>query len=239
MWNFNYLYLFNDGVKQKIKFEIISFLIFWFIYWNLINWIYFSKDDKENKKFYSFIISLVILYICLFLNGLFPIILSFSYTKSIPYLFHPNLMNDLYLFLTNEECYNAYSDFLYKKYKEDLFYLNIYSHILKYKLLFFSNESNDMINDELNEIYHKYFEKNDLETKFSKDIISDIRRNYENVFAQKNEIFDSAFIMCFKQLGIRFSEFKNTKEFQNLYEYLNLLSYIQCKMSNIGLINKF
>ena len=37
---------------------------------------------------------------------------------------------------------------------------------------------------------------------------------------------------CFKKLGIRFSEFKNTKEFQYLYEYYNLLSYIQCKMSN-------
>ncbi len=228
-----------DSVKQKIKFELISFLIIWFIYWNLINWIYFSDYDKEKKKFYSFIISIIVFYICLFLNGFFPIILSFCYSKSIPYLFHPNLMDDLYLFLTNEECYNAYSDFLDKNYKEDLFYLNIYTHILNYKLLFYSKESSDMINDESNEIFNKYFEKNDLETKLSKEVISDIRRNYENVYIQKNEIFDSAFIICFKKLGIRFSEFKNTKEFQHLYEYYNLLSYIQCKMSNTGLINKF
>jgi hypothetical protein len=35
-------------------------------------------------------------------------------------------MNDLYSFLTNEECYNVYSNFLYKNYNKDLFYLNEY-----------------------------------------------------------------------------------------------------------------
>ena len=32
-----------DTVKENIKFELIFFLITWFIYWNLINWIYFSN----------------------------------------------------------------------------------------------------------------------------------------------------------------------------------------------------
>jgi hypothetical protein len=71
-------------------------------------------------------------------------------------------MNDLYSFLTNEECYNVYSNFLYENYNKDLFYLNVYTHILNYKLLFFSEESNDIINDESNEIFNKYFEKNNL-----------------------------------------------------------------------------
>ena len=226
-----------DTVKENIKFELIFFLITWFIYWNLINWIYFS--NYNNKNAYSLIISLVALYFCLFINGFFPIILSFCYSKSIPYLFNPNLMNDLYSFLTNEECYNVYSNFLYENYNKDLFYLNVYTHILNYKLLFFSEESNDIINDELNEIFNKYFEKNNLETKFPNEVINEIRRKFDNLDNYKNEIFDSAFKLCFINLGKRFLEFKNTKEFQNLYEYLNLLSYIQCKMSNTGLINKF
>ena len=226
-----------DTVKENIKFELIFFLITWFIYWNLINWIYFS--NYNNKNAYSFIISLVALYFCLFINGFFPIILSFCYSKSIPYLFNPNLMNDLYSFLTNEECYNVYSNFLYENYNKDLLYLNVYTHILNYKLLFFSEESNDIINDESNEIFNKYFEKNNLETKFPNEVINEIRRKFDNLDNYKNEIFDSAFKLCFINLGKRFLEFKNTKEFQNLYEYLNLLSYIQCKMSNTGLINKF
>ena len=226
-----------DTVKENIKFELIFFLITWFIYWNLINWIYFS--NYNNKNAYSLIISLVALYFCLFINGFFPIILSFCYSKSIPYLFNPNLMNDLYSFLTNEECYNVYSNFLYENYNKDLFYLNVYTHILNYKLLFFSEESNDIINDESNEIFNKYFEKNNLETKFPNEVINEIRRKFDNLDNYKNEIFDSAFKLCFINLGKRFLEFKNTKEFQNLYEYLNLLSYIQCKMSNTGLINKF
>jgi hypothetical protein len=229
-----------DRVKQKVKFELYGFLFIWFIYWNFINWIYLTdKIKKEEKQIISLFVSLIALYICLFLNGFFPVILSFCYRTSIAYKFNPKLMNDLYLFLTDEECYNLFSDFLNKHFPEELIYLKIYTHILNYKLLFFSEESNDIINDELNEIFNKYFEKNNLETKFPNEVINEIRRKFDNLDNYKNEIFDSAFKLCFINLGKRFLEFKNTKEFQNLYEYLNLLSYIQCKMSNTGLINKF
>ena len=60
-------------------------------------------------------------------------------------------MNDLYSFLTNEECYNVYSNFLYKNYNKDLFLFKWILHILNY-----------IINDESNKIFNKYFEKNNL-----------------------------------------------------------------------------
>lgn len=67
--------MFIKKVKQKIIFELIIFLIIWYIYFNLVQW-YTHKNNGENKndEFYIIIISLIILYINLFLNGIFPII---------------------------------------------------------------------------------------------------------------------------------------------------------------------
>ena len=229
-----------DRVKQKVKFELYGFLFIWFIYWNFINWIYLTdKIKNEQKQIISLFISLIALYICLFLNGFFPVILSFCYRTSIAYKFNPKLMNDLYLFLTDEECYNLFSDFLNEHFPEELIYLKIYTHILNYKLLFHLKEPRDNINDEFNDIYHKYFENDNFIRKLSNEVVSNIRLKYESDNIPKNETFDDALQMCFIFLGKRFIDFKKTNEFQDLYDSLNLLSYIQCKMSNTGLIKNF
>ena len=55
----------------------------------------------------------------------------------------------------------------------------------------------------------------------------------------QESMFDEALKYCFTELGKIFNEFKKTEEFKELYKNLFLTTYIQCKMCNVGLINKF
>ena len=52
-------------------------------------------------------------------------------------------------------------------------------------------------------------------------------------------MFDDALQYCFTELGKLFNEFRKTDKFKELYEEFYITSYIQCKMCNVGLINKF
>ena len=54
-----------------------------------------------------------------------------------------------------------------------------------------------------------------------------------------NQIFDDALQFAFDELNKRFIKYKEINEFRELQEYINLYNFIQCKMCNIGIINKF
>lgn len=258
IWNFieqlviiSYIFrTINKSIKEKIKTELIAFFILWYIYSNISTYInYYTKHnnkDHETEKDLNLIIIIISLcfhYICLFINGYFPLYLSFHYKTSISYHFSPKLMNNLYLFLTNEECYDVFFDYLIKNNNtKAIFYLKLYTHIMKYKLSFVLNINKDIGLSDANDIFNTYFSENSIYQSNLDEIILNKVRNECKVLESNTftpELFDEALQYIFKELNKRFMVFHNTKEYKELYEKIKLDSYIQCKMCNSGLINKY
>ena len=52
-------------------------------------------------------------------------------------------------------------------------------------------------------------------------------------------MFDEALKYCFNELEKIFNNFKKSNTFKELYKEYFLTTYIQCRMCNVGLINKF
>ena len=182
-------------------------------------------------------ITLAAFYVSLFLNGFFPIILSFSYKTSVAYHFEPKLTSNLYLFLANEHCYGTFNDFLRdSNQKDDVFYLKLYTSIMKYKLMYIAHEPEGEIVDEGKKINDTYFKEpiSSYDEPFMK-IAQDISQSS----AIKNETFDPALKYAYDYLSNKFLDFKRLPDFKVLIDKLSLNSYIQCKMNNVGLVNKF
>jgi hypothetical protein len=228
----------NDTLKQKLHFELNSFIFIWFVYWNFNNWIYF-KSEIENKTLFYFISSIICLYLCLFINGYYIIYFSSHNYNLTKYIYNPQLMNNLYLFLLNKECYTVFFDYLSIHYNNDIFYLQLYVQILNYKLMFYKNKEleNNQIN-EANNIYNTYFANDTYQEKILVEVYSSIRRKANEITNPKDDFFDEGLRMCYLIIKQRYIEFKKTKSFRELYNSFNLMSYIHCKMLNCGLIKE-
>ena len=185
---------------------------------------------------------LAVYYICLFINGYLPIILSYTYKTAISYHFSPKLMNNLYLFLTNEECYNDFTNYLTKtNNNKGIIYLKIYTHIMKYKLDQALNVNRNQLFLEAQEIYNNYFNSEQYLHQLGQELMLKVRERCQIIKLQSfnNQMFDDALQFVFDELNKRFISYKESNEFRELQEDINLYTFIQCKMCNTGLINKF
>ena len=234
-------------IIEKLKFELIFSFVSWFIY-ELICSIFnlYAKEESLNKEsnsnLFLIILSLIVNYCLLFVNGIIPIIISYNFRTSISYHFNPKLLGNLYLFLINEQCYDTFYDYLKKNnIKNGLFYLQLYTYIMKYKLNFAMNavSQKEALND-LNDIYNTYFSNdNYIGNLLDTNIVLKIRKEYEGLENRiLPEIFDQALQYVYVQLGKIFDEFHNKNEYCELYNKIKEYSYIHCKMCNTGLINQ-
>ena len=263
IWNFleefiilTYLFRIYDIIspKQFVKFELYSYLIVWVIYNNLsLLFYFFAGEDDDDTKTTLNIISLAVLYICLILEGIMPVSMSFISSKALlNYHFTFKLMNNLYLFLTNETCYNSFNNFLINKNKESklnkekenngYFYLKLYTHIMKYKLDFLLNKDPEQLFNEAVILYNTFFLEDKNAFKLENPIV--VRKvkaecNILNSRNYNNNLFDEALSYIFDELTKLFNEFTKTREYSELYAEITLSSYIRCKMYNTGLINKY
>ena len=130
-----------NQLKQKLRFEIVSYFVIWFLYTNIAT---FLERDK-GKDFDDIIIhiSLGICYAFFLINTCLPLMISCSYKYSTGYHFTPKLMNNLYLFLSNETCYKEFSNYLNRLEGNGSNYLKIYISITNYKLGFNINIDNE------------------------------------------------------------------------------------------------
>ena len=235
-----YVYkIFANKLKQKLRFEVISFFIIWFIYSNIVSLL----DDPKNNNNDDLItyISLGVCYLFLFLNAVLPILISFSYKYSTCYHFTPKLMNNLYLFLSNENCYKQFSNYLNGLNANASYHLKLYTQIMNYKLGFKLKIDNNQGFLEACAIRDEHFNSENTDGKLSKEAFDNVKKECEglgnNHFTE--DMFDDALQYSFNELGRYFNDFRKTDSFKELYEEFYLTSYIQCKMCNVGLINKF
>ena len=229
-------------IQHKVQIEIFLFTFLWIVLSYFISILDFGlKDTFAGKEEYVLLICLALLYGCFVLNGLLPICLSFKKTFQISFHFNPQLMNNFYLFLTNEECYRAFSDYIERT--SEFFYLKLYTHIMKYKLEFQLNPSNPSLQTEKETIIEKYFTNTSHKANDFVNIAETVIKinstisSTDTVNAEK--LFDAALKYSFDILNKCFIEFQSTQHFQILYDDLKTSSYIHCKMCNTGLIGEF
>ena len=229
--------IFINQLKQKLRFEIVSSFCIWFIYSDIIT--VFNIISSVDNDIYIYI-SLGVCYLFLIINAFLPIFISYSYRYSTSYSFTPKLTNNLYLFLSNETCYNQFKIYLIQKYQNLLGLLKLYVGIMNYKLGFKLKINNDQGFIEAMDLRDEFFEENNIahlpENIF--EVVKQECKSLDNNNFQES-LFDEALKYCFTKLGQIFNEFKKTEEFKELYKNLFLTTYIQCKMCNVGLINKF
>ena len=232
-----------NKLKQKLRFEIISFFIIWFIYSNTA--LFLEKIANKNNGDYNGLIryiSLGVCYLFLIINAILPILISFSYKYSTGYHFTPKLMNNLYLFLSNETCYKEFSNYLNGLQGNKNYYLKIYIQIMNYKLGFKLEINNEQGFQEACTIRDAYFRNDNLNQLLTKEVVDKVKKECEGLDTNNSftkDMFDDALQYCFSELGKLFNDFRRTDKFKELYEEFYLTSYIQCKMCNVGLINKF
>ena len=245
IWNFieqllliTYIFRISKyNLKHNLYLELFFFVIIMFLFNNYTSFVYLN--NITNKDFT--ITSLIVLYICLILNGLFPVVMSFFSQVNISYFFTPKLINNLYLFLTNEECYKAFNDYLNIKGNNGSFYLKLYTHIMKFKLDLALNINNNQGLNEANNIYNNYFNYENYTQQIDNVILQKVKEKCKILKSKsfKIDIFDDALQYAFDELNKRFMDFRKSNEFKELFEEINLYSFIQCKMYNTGLINKY
>ena len=242
----SYLFRLYDIItlpNQYIKFELCIFVIIWFIYSNICSGFgYHYRNEIDNKSSVFSIISLTVLYISLIINGGLPIIMTFTPKTLVTYHFTPKLLNNLYLFLTDETCYETFNNYLYTKKDNGTLLLKLYTYIMRYKLSFNLNQNNRELGfAKAVEINHTFFENENNANKLNEEIVNKVRSEC-NILNSQNfnkNMFDEALKYAFNELNNKFLEFKGSREFNELQAQIILSSYIRCKMFNTGLINKF
>ena len=233
----NVYYIYVNQLKQQLGLEVLACFCIWFIYSNIISIFDLSFDLDNDIYIY---ISLGFCYLFLIFNAILPIIISFSYRYSTSYSFTPKLMNNFYLFLSNETCFNKFKLYLFEKNQNLLVLLKLYVEIMNYKFGFKLQINNEQGFLEALDLKNEFFGDNNI-AHLSEDVFLKIKEECKILDNNNfNEgMFDEALKYCFTELGKLFNEYRKTDDFKQLYKDLFLTTYIQCKMCNIGLINKF
>ena len=231
--------IYNKPMKFFLKYELYLLACFLFINSNYISFsnIIRNFDDAE----FTFV-SLIVLYLCLSLNGYLPIFLSFCSKDILSYQFVPKLMNNFYLFLTNKECYEEFYLFLLKSKDHSVLQLKLYTHLMKYKLDFALKIGNETLFREASDIYNKYFEQEGESIYVDQECLLKIKNKCKIINKDRtfNSImFDDGLKYIYNELYIKYNDFRKTLEFKELSDKIKLDTLAQCKMCNTGLINKF
>lgn len=230
--------LYNKKLKYILKKELYTLLILLFFYSNLVS---FSNLFLEyNDKLFT-LVTLIILYLFLILNGYLPVFSSFLYKNILSYQFTPKLMYNFYLFLTNKDCYRAFYAYLFKKGENYISILKLYTHIMKYKLDISLKINEQQCLREARDIYNKYFEHEGFSIYVTQDILIKIKNKCEILKNGefKEDLFDDGLKYVYNTLNSVFNDFTKTEEFKELYDDIEIYSLVHCKMCNTGLINKF
>ena len=231
-------HIFVNKLKQKLRFEILSCFIIWFVYSNLICLLEITGAVINRDVFIY--ISLVVCYLFLIINSIIPIIMTKSYKNSTIYTFFPKLMNNIYLFLSNETCYSKFKDYLGRMNGNGNDILRLYIYIMEYKLGYKLKVSNEDGFIEALRIKNEFFGANNS-AHLPEDVLEKVKKECKGLENNNfnEEMFDEALKYCYSELEKIFGEYKKSEDFKILYKEYFVTTYIHCKMSNVGLINKF
>ena len=237
----------QSNISYFIRGEIILFTITWGLIYYIVSICQLLFKDSTplenlNSDFIFWSLS-CLYYIILIIIGVIPLILTKNSSMNFSYYFTSGLVNNFYLFLSNESCYKSFLTYIQAS-EKDVFYLKLYTHIMKYRLEFMMDQNNTKLPQSFNELMTLYFNESNTETLNNIDnelvpIADKIRKNNMNISAQCNpELLDDALKYVYQKLLVLYNEFKKTIDFGNVLDDLKINAYIQCKLCNVGLLNK-
>ena len=235
----SYLFRLYDIItlpNQYIKFELCIFVIIWFIYSNICSGFgYHYRNEIDNKSSVFSIISLTVLYISLIINGGLPIIMTFTPKTLVTYHFTPKLLNNLYLFLTDETCYETFNNYLYTKKDNGTLLLKLYTYIMRYKLSFNLNQNNRELGfAKAVEINHTFFENENNANKLNEEIVNKVRSEC-NILNNQNfnkNMFDEALKYAFNELNNKFLELINVINLK-IFHLEDMMTIINVKIIQV------
>jgi hypothetical protein len=233
-------FLFMTQIKKLIKFELFAFMLVWIIYPNILRFSSLILNVGNSiESHWTAWTCCDFYWICLLLNGYLPIILSFYEKTSLIYQFNSKLANNLYLFLCNEICFYSFYDHI-KSNEKDMYFLNMYTYITKYRLKF-DTLSYTLLLEDSKEIYSKFFSSNSIQNYLEIEMTNKIKSKFHTleINESSNDVFNEPLILAYNHLEELYKKYKRTTDYKILIDNLNLNSYIQCKMSNAGLISNF
>ena len=224
--------------KVNISYEIIFVAIINYFYFLSIG-LSFINNNTINKKILFFIPLLYNLLIYFVSIGL-PFLWGRYNETIINYDLPGELVSSLYLFLTKEKCFDLFYNFLYNQGSnkdKGIFFLDMMINILKYRMLVFTEQSMDLIIDEIDNIDRLFLRKNQIYNYFESNLIKQTKQacqdNREN---PKINIFDAITNVIYDYLDKEFLRLTKTEEFDLLKNDLIQETYVRCKLANYGLI---
>ena len=222
--------------KVNISYELILLSITNYLYFLSIGLSFMNNNIINGKILFIFplLYNLLIYFVAMGLPFLWG---RFNETV-INYDLPGELTSSLYLFLTKEKGFDLFYNFLYRqgmKREKGIFYLDMLVNIFKYRMLIFTEQPNELITEEMNNIVRIYLRNNNnyFDSKLVKQIKDSCDIHIDN---PKINIFDPITNVIYEYLSVEFQRFIKTEEFETLKNDLILESYVRCKLANYGLI---
>ena len=227
--------------KVNISYEIILLSFTNYIYFLSIG-ISFINNDESIKKNILFLFPLIYNLLIYFVTMGLPFLWGRYNETIINYDLPGELTSSLYLFLTKEKCFDLFYNFLYHQGEnrdKGIFYLDMLINIFKYRILIFSEQPNELITEEMNNIVRVYLTKNQILNYFDPNLVKQMKdacKEQEHKDNPKMNIFDPITNVIYEYLDVEFQKLIKTEEFELLKNDLMLETYVRCKLSNYGLI---
>lgn len=172
----------------------------------------------------------------------FPFIAKRLNKKHVFYKFTPELTTDLYLYLSNEECFNQFYNYLShdKLDNKGVYLLELYLKLIRLKMMFNESNQSQELQSEIINIYNEYFSHPGFDNDYiSNQDKTDIQIKYKELIktGYSFEVFNCGLTSCFKYLLEKFKDYQLTQEFFDLQIRIKYDCYIQLKLFSSGLIS--
>lgn len=236
-------FMFSNEIRAKIKTQILLAVILNILYSITANVLCYYKEINETETILNFMTIIYLLLLQFTIVG-FPLFLSRFDKTTTAYNITSEALNDLYLLLSNEQSYSKFEDYLMleQNREENRYFLDLYTHIIKYRVIFMVEEINLYKLNEAMAIHNLYFKDKYLSKYANEDNVLPTLKKQNAGLIHRNEctidMFDPALEKAYSYLFQQFLSFKRSEEFSSLVNEVNYDTYLRCKLADCGLIKK-
>ncbi len=197
-----------------------------------------------NKNPFLYLFTSVSLFFLQCLHLIFPLYLSKFDLELNLYGMTEDLTSDLYLFLSNERCYDSFIEFLKsnnEEMDEKMFHLNLYTEIIRYRINFLINPSERDIMKNLLDIFNRFFDEDTYKHYFLTEQFMKVQAKGKSLIKKgesRIDLFDEALESSCKFLKNEFDSYKNSHYYETLLNEIRYQCFIRSKFLYCGLIQK-
>jgi hypothetical protein len=242
------LFMFKKDLQANLKAEILLLITIKLLYSSIIGMDLFSENFRSSRK--EKLITILYFLLLQSLTIIWPILSCRNKNITTIYNITKQAAEDLFLFLSNEKCYDRFEKYLTEDVQnhQNLKALDLYIRITKFRLSCILNQGKiSKLREELRDIYENYFSN-----KHSLELLDDEEGDNKNTFeyvkrninmAIKNNIYERSLLNpllenVYYYLNKKFMDFKSSDSFTDLIYEIGYETYIRCKLSNCGLLKK-